>query len=73
MVQSLGIQKLVSNITGIWTTSYKQWNVQKFEIWWTFVQKKYIPSAQILYTVDLSNITFDYLCVDSPNYLFLKP
>ena len=68
MVQSLGIQKLVSKITGIWTTSDKQWKVQKVEIWWAFVQKKYIPSAKT-YTVDLSNITFNYLCVDLPNYL----
>ena len=58
MVQSLGIQKLVSKIKRIWTTSDKQWKVQKVEIWWAFVQKKYIPSAQT-YTVDLS---------DSPNY-----
>ena len=39
MVQSLGMQKLVSKITGIWTTSDKQWKVQKVEIWWAFVQK----------------------------------
>ena len=39
MVQSLGIQKLVWKITGIWTTSGKQWEVQKVEIWWAFVQK----------------------------------
>ena len=39
MVQSLGIQKLVSKIEGIWTTSDKQWKVQKVETWWTFVQK----------------------------------
>ena len=65
---NLGIQKVVSKITGIWNTSDKRWKVQKVEIWWAFVQK-YIPSAKILYTVDLSNITFNYLCVDSPNYL----
>ena len=56
MVQSLGIQKLVSKITGIWATSDKQGKVQKVEIWWAFLQKKYIPSAKTLYTVDLSNI-----------------
>ena len=39
MVESLGMQKLVSKITGIWTTSDMQWKVQKVEIWWTFVQK----------------------------------
>ena len=67
---------LVSKVTwGIWTTSDKQWKVQKAEIWWaTFVQKihlskKYIPSAKTLYTEDLSNITFNYLCENSPNYL----
>ena len=27
MVQSLGMQKLVSKITAIWTTSEKQWKV----------------------------------------------
>ena len=67
---------LVSKITwGIWTTSDKQWKVQKVEIWWaTFIQKihlpkKYIPSAKTLYTEHLSNITFNYLCENSPNYL----
>ena len=69
MVQILGIQKLISKITVIWTTSDKQWKVQKVEIWWAFVKKKNIPSAKTLYTVDLSNITFNYLCADSPNYL----
>ena len=67
---------LVSKITwGIWTTSDKQWKVQKVEIWWaTFVQKtylskKYIPSAKTLYTDDLSNITFNYFCKSSQNSL----
>ena len=69
MVQSLGIQKQVSKIKGVWRTSDKQWKVEKVEIWWAFLQKKYIPSAKTLNTVDLSNITFNYLCVDSPNYL----
>ena len=44
MVQSLGTQKLVEKITGIWITSEKQWKAQKVEIWWAFVQKN-IPSA----------------------------
>ena len=70
MVQSLGMQKLVSKITGIWTTSEKQWKVQEVEIWWAFVQKKpHIPWAKT-YTVDLSNITFNNLRVESPNYLY---
>ena len=31
---------LVSKITWeIWTTSDKQWKVQKVKIWWTFAQK----------------------------------
>ena len=33
MVQSLGIQNLVSKITEIWTTWEKQWDNQKVEIW----------------------------------------
>ena len=53
MVQSLGIQKFVSKITGIWTTSDKQWKVQKV---FGLLSKTYIPSAKTLYTVDLSNI-----------------
>ena len=63
--KSLGIQKLLSKITGMWATD-KQSKVQQVEIWWTFVQRKYIPSAKT-YKVDLSNIIFNYLCVDSPN------
>ena len=60
---------LVPKITWIiWATSDKQWKVQKVEIWWYF-SKKYILSAKILYTEDLSNITFKYLCENSPNYL----
>ena len=31
--------------------------------------KKYIPSPKTLYTRDLSNITFNYLCENSPNSL----
>ena len=60
---------LVSKIKcGIWITSDKQSKVQKAEIQWaTFVQK-YIPSAKILYGEDLSNITFNYLCENSPNF-----
>ena len=68
MVQGLGIQKLDWKITGIWTTSDEQWKTQKVEIRWAFLQKKYILSAKT-YTVDLSNTTFNYMCVDSPNYL----
>ena len=69
MVQSLGMQKLVSKITGIWTISDKQWKVQKVEIWWAFVQKNtFLQLKHYIATVDLSNITFNYLCVDSPNY-----
>ena len=33
------------------------------------LSKKYIPSAKTLYTEDLSNITFNYLCKNSPNFL----
>ena len=75
MVQSLYKNLLlVSKITGVGTTSEKQWRAQKVEIRWdTFVQKihsskKYIPSAKTC-TEDLSNITFNYLSENSPNYL----
>ena len=34
-----------------------------------YLSKKYIPSAKTLYTADLSNITFNYLCESLPNYL----
>ena len=54
---------------GIWTTSDKQWKVQKVEVWWAFVSKKNIPPTKTLYTEDLFNITFNYLCENSPNYL----
>ena len=33
------------------------------------LSKKYIPSAKILYTEDVSNITFNYLCENSSNSL----
>ena len=77
MVQSLYKNwLLVSKITwGIWATLDKQWKVQKVEIWWAkFDQKidfskKYFPSAKTLYTEDLSNITFTYLCESSSKLL----
>ena len=53
----------------IWTTSEKQWEVQKVEIPWALLPKKYIPSAKTLYAEDLSNITFNYLCESSPSFL----
>ena len=34
------------------------------------LSKKYIPSAKILYAEDLSNITYNYLCKNSPNSLY---
>ena len=43
--------------------SQKSWNLKDI------CPKKYISSAKTLYTVDLSNTTFNYLYVDSPNYL----
>ena len=33
------------------------------------LSKKYILSAKTLYAEDLSSITFNYLCENSPNYL----
>ena len=54
---------LVSKITwGIWTTSNKQWKVQKVESWWA---RYYFCPKTTLYTEDLSNITFNCLCENS--------
>ena len=70
MVQNLYKNWLqISKIIGIWITSDKQWKVQKVEIQWATLSKNYIPSAKTLYTEDLSNITFNYLCENSPNSL----
>ena len=44
--------------------SPENWNLMGF------CTKKHIPLAKTLYTVDLSNITFKYLRVESPNYLW---
>ena len=33
------------------------------------LSKNYIPAAKTLYTEDLSNITFNYLCENPPNSL----
>ena len=42
----------------------KTWNLMGY-----FCPKNWIPSAKTLYTEDLSHITFNYLCKNSPNYL----
>ena len=47
-------------------TSSGKFKKLKFD---ALLSKKYIPSAKTLYTVDLSDITCNYLCVDSPNYI----
>ena len=67
MVQSLGLQKLVPKLhefeqleTGIGNSKTLKFN--------GLLSKKHIPSA-ITYTVGLSNINFNDMCVDSPNYL----
>ena len=47
---------------------------KKLSFYALLLPKKYIPSARTLHTYDLSNITFNYLCENSPNYLsFLRP
>ena len=63
---------LVLKITrGVWTSSYKQWKVQKVELWWVnyFCPKYTCCSAKTLYTQDLSNVPFNYLCEKPQNYL----
>ena len=67
------IEKLTPGFKIHMRNSDKQWKIQKVEIWWaTFVQKIHIL-PKTLYTEDLSNIhaniTFNYLCENSPNYL----
>ena len=58
---------LVSQITrGTWRPTDKQWKVQKFKFD-GLLSKTYSPSAKTLNTEDLSNITFNYLCENSPN------
>ena len=60
---------LVSKIMwGIWITLGKQWKVQKLKLNGLRLSKKCILSAKT-YTKDLSNITFNYLCENSPNSL----
>ena len=58
--------KSYRNLNNLWQVaeSPKSWNLMGF------CPKKYIPSAKTLYKVDLSNINFNYLCVDSSNYLW---
>ena len=61
---------LVSQITrGTWRPTDKQWKVQKFKFD-GLLSKTYSPSAKTLNTEDLSNITFNYLCENSPNSLW---
>ena len=56
-------------IWGIWITSDKQWTVQKLKFNRLHLSKKNIPSAKKWYIEDLSNISFNYLCENSPNSL----
>ena len=61
MVQSSGIQKLVSKRQ---TNSEKSKKLKFDEL---LSKKNTFLQLVKLHTVDLSNITFDHLCVDSPN------
>ena len=45
----------------------KKWKVQQVEIQWATFVKKIHSSVKILYTEDFFNITFNYLCENSPN------
>ena len=61
---------LVSKIiSGIWIHSDKQWKSKKLKFNGMHLSKNYIPSAKTLYTEDLSNTAFNYLCQNSPNSL----
>ena len=71
MVQNLYKSWLLFSkiIWGIWIISDKHWKSKKLKFNGLHLSKKYIPSAKTLYTKDLSNITFNYLCENSPNSL----
>ena len=67
MVQSLYKSwVLVSNEFEQLQTSSGKSKKLKFD---GLLSKRYIPSAKTLHTEDLSNINFNYLCENSPNYL----
>ena len=55
-------------IWGTWITSGRQWKSEKVKFNGLHLSKKYIPSAKILYTEDLSKITSNY-CENSPNFV----
>ena len=55
-------------IWGTWITSGRQWKSEKVKFNGLHLSKKYIPSAKILYTEDLSKITSNYL-ENSPNFV----
>ena len=59
------IQKLHEEFGQLLTSSGKS---KKLKFDGLLLSKKYIPSAKT-YTEDLSNITFKYLCENSPNSL----
>ena len=50
----------------MWTSSGKS---KKLKFDGPLMSKKYIPSGKTLYAEDLSNITSNYLCQNTPNYL----
>ena len=68
MVQGLGTQKLFQKLQEFEQLQASSGKSKKLKFD-GFFSKKYIPSAKTLFLVDLSNIIFNYLCVDSPNYL----
>ena len=60
------LQKLHEEFGQLQTSSGKS---KKLKFNGLLLFKKYIPSAKTLYTKDLNNITFNYLCKISPNFL----
>ena len=59
-----------SKITwGIWQLQVSSGKSEKLKFDGLRLSKKGIPSAKTLYTKDLCNITFNYLCEHSPNSL----
>ena len=60
--QEISIQNLSAFLLFFGNKKKNSGKSKKLKLDGLLLSKKYIPSAKILYTKDLSNITFNYLC-----------
>ena len=67
--QEISIQNLSAFLLFFGNKKKNSGKSKKLKLDGLLLSKKYIPSAKILYTKDLSNITFNYLCENSQNLL----